>query len=199
MLVVPVFYLGGQGPVLAYLVAAVLLFFGNRFFYEREFPGAVSWAGARLVGIVYITVPLSHVIALREIEGGRWWILFVLVVIWTTDIFAFSVGSIIGRHKLCPSISPNKTVEGVIGGLAGGVIAGILLNGYLSLGAGNLEIIYFSLFLGALGVVGDLVESVMKRGAGVKDSGHIIPGHGGMLDRIDSILFAIPGAYYYLT
>lgn len=196
---VPVFYLGGAGPVLAYLVAAVLFFFANRFFHEREFPGAVSWAGARLVGIVYITVPLSHAIALREIEGGRWWILFVLVVIWATDIFAFTVGSVIGRHKLCPAISPNKTVEGAIGGLAGGVVAGIVLNSYLSLGAGDLEIIYLSLILGALAVAGDLVESVMKRGAGVKDSGHIIPGHGGMMDRIDSTLFAIPGAYYYLT
>jgi phosphatidate cytidylyltransferase len=171
----------------------------NRFFYERDFAGALCWAGERFLGIVYIAVPLAHIILLRETELGRWWTLFVLAVIWTNDTFACYVGGIAGRHKLCPAISPNKTVEGSIGGVLGGVLGALLFNRYFFLGAGLPEVLFLSLVIVALAILGDLVESLIKRGAGVKDTGKIIPGHGGMLDRIDSTLFAMPATYYYLV
>jgi phosphatidate cytidylyltransferase len=197
-LVVPFFYLGGPGAVLPYILVSLLVLFVNRFFYEREFAGAIYWTGARLLGIVYIAVPLSHLIVLGEIELGRLWILFTFVVIWANDIFACYVGGVAGRHKLCPAISPNKTVEGAVGGIAGGVVGAYLFDWYFPLGFGPVGVFFLSLVIVALGILGDLVESLLKRGAGVKDTGMIIPGHGGVLDRIDSTLFAIPGVYYYL-
>jgi phosphatidate cytidylyltransferase len=198
VLVVPFFYLGGPGAVLPYLLVSLLVLFANRFFYRGEFAGALSWTGARVLGIIYIAVPLSHLIVLREIELGRLWILFIFTVIWANDAFASYVGGVAGRHKLCPAISPNKTVEGAVGGIAGGVLGAYLFNSYFPIGAAPVEVFFLSLAIVALGILGDLVESLIKRGAEVKDSGKIIPGHGGVLDRIDSTLFAIPGVYYYL-
>ncbi len=202
VMVVPLFYLAGAGAgsaVVPYLVACLLVFFIERFFSEGELSGAISSAGARLVGIVYITLPLSHLVLLGGTEPGRWWILFLLIVIWASDTSAFFVGRTLGRHKLCPAISPNKTVEGGVGGLLGAAGAAFIFNRYFSLGAGDIEVLILGVFLGTLGILGDLVESAMKRGAGVKDSGTVIPGHGGMLDRIDSMLFAVPALYYYLV
>jgi phosphatidate cytidylyltransferase len=197
-MVVPVFYLGRPGAVLPYIIVSILVLFVNRFFYEREFAGAIGWTGARLLGIVYIAVPLGHLIVLRETELGPWWILFALTVIWANDTFAFFVGNLAGRHKLSPAISPNKTVEGAVGGLSGGVLGAILFNRFFNMGAGPFEVFYLSIVIGTLGILGDLVESLIKRGAGVKDTGNIIPGHGGVMDRVDSLLFAIPALYYYL-
>jgi phosphatidate cytidylyltransferase len=199
VLAVPLFYMGGPGVVPPYLIGVVLLLFVNRFFYEREFPGALRWAGARLAGVVYIAVPLSYLIVLRRTDLGAWWILFLFTVIWLNDTFAFCVGRLAGRRKLCPWISPMKTVEGAAGGLAGGVVGALVFTRYVNLGAGTVEVIVLALVTGLLCILGDLVESVIKRGAGVKDTGALIPGHGGVLDRIDSMLFAVPFMYYYIV
>jgi phosphatidate cytidylyltransferase len=109
------------------------------------------------------------------------------------------VGKVIGRHKLSPLVSPNKTVEGAVGGVAAGVIAAYIFNIVAGFGMAMTTVIVLPLLIGVVGIIGDLIESVIKRSAGAKDSGALIPGHGGALDRIDSLLFAIPLLYYYLA
>lgn len=150
------------------------------------------------MGVVYVAVPLSYSIVLREMPSGGKWIMLMLAVIWLNDTCAFAAGKTLGRTKLSPWISPKKTIEGAIAGLAGGVIAGYALNAVFGLGAGTVQILCLSFLIGVVGIIGDLAESLLKRSAGVKDSGAIIPGHGGLLDRIDSLIFAIPLLYYFL-
>lgn len=149
-------------------------------------------------GIVYIAAPLSYLIVLRGLPSGGKWIMLLLMVIWLNDTCAFAAGRTIGRTKLCPGISPKKTVEGAVAGLAGGMLAGYAVNIFFNLGAGAAEVLGLSLIIGAVGIIGDLAESLLKRSVNVKDSGTIIPGHGGVLDRIDSLIFTIPFLYYYL-
>ena len=122
------------------------------------------------------------------------WIMFIGT--WSSDTFAYFTGSAIGRHKLCPSISPNKTIEGFAGALAGttAVVAG--LGYFFSLPL--YELAGLGLAIAILATLGDLVESVAKRYTGIKDSGNIIPGHGGVWDRFDSVLFTAPLVYYFV-
>jgi phosphatidate cytidylyltransferase len=121
----------------------------------------------------------------------------VFLTAFGTDIFAYFAGSFLGRHKLCPSISPKKTVEGAIGGVVGSVLlCGVF--GYFALRGFFIHCVVIGALGGVLSQVGDLVASVIKRGAGVKDYGRLIPGHGGLLDRIDSVLFTAPLVFYYV-
>ncbi len=152
----------------------------------------------RTLGVLYIALPFSYLIPLRELVHGRRWVLFLIVVVWINDTFAYFTGRLVGRHKLSPVVSPNKTIEGGVGGIIGGVVAALIMNRYLDLALGPLVVTALAVALGLVAMGGDLVESVIKRGAGAKDSGTIIPGHGGMLDRIDSIIFTIPVLYYFL-
>ena len=130
-------------------------------------------------------------------NDGISWIFFLLFVVFLGDTGAFYTGSYLGRHKLCPAVSPNKTIEGSVGGLVANVCAGAVfkifffpqLNWHLS--------ILFFLCIGVAGQVGDLFESKLKRVANIKDSGSLLPGHGGILDRIDALLFAAPVAYFF--
>ncbi len=192
----PLFYLSGTELLPPYLLGLLLILFAVRFLRGEELAGALPWVSERLLGVVYIAVPLSYLIVLRETPLGPWWILFVFIVIWANDTFAYYVGRALGRKKLCPKVSPGKTVEGAAGGLLGGVLAAVIFVKFAELGMAPAVIVACALLLGALGIAGDLVESVLKRGAGVKDSGSIIPGHGGVLDRLDSTLFAVPAMYY---
>jgi phosphatidate cytidylyltransferase len=120
-----------------------------------------------------------------------------LAIVMLSDTFAFFVGHAIGRHRLAPTISPGKTVEGALGGLAGGIFGAL---GAREFGLPHVPLghaILLGVLVAALGIAGDLFESLLKRWAGVKDSGGLFPGHGGMLDRMDSLLFAAPVLYYY--
>jgi phosphatidate cytidylyltransferase len=155
--------------------------------------------GVTLVGIVYIPVIFSLLLIMYNREMGPFMVWLVFVVAWLGDTFAYFIGISLGRHKLCPSISPKKSVEGAIGGLFGSVL-GSATFGYivwrlygLDLGAANLAAVAF---IGGISAqLGDLTASIIKRYAGVKDFGEIMPGHGGILDRFDSILFTIPVVY----
>jgi phosphatidate cytidylyltransferase len=161
---------------------------------SRPAPTA-DWA-LTVVGGLYIGWMGGHLVALRQGPDGIKWLLMALVITWSADTGAYLVGSTWGRRKLAPRLSPGKTVEGTTGGWLTGVVVGALLAGLLDLG------IEHGLALGALiGVaspLGDLGISMIKRQVGAKDSGHLIPGHGGMLDRIDSILFTVVVGYYYV-
>ncbi len=122
----------------------------------------------------------------------------VLAIIWLGDTFALFVGKKFGRTRFASQISPKKTNEGAIGGLAAGVLGAVLLQIFLFQGLPLLHVIGLSVLLGIFGQLGDLAESLLKRAAEIKDSSNLIPGHGGVLDRLDSLLFAFPVTYLYL-
>jgi len=157
----------------------------------------VSWAWT-IAGIFYVGWLLSHMVALRGLDNGVNWVLFVLLVTWFSDSFAFFTGNRLGRHKMAPGISPGKTWEGATGGIGGAIAISVL---FFTPTPFQLPLPYWQvipLAIGAsiLGQCGDLVESLLKRNAGVKDSGTLLPGHGGILDRMDSTLFAGTLVYY---
>jgi phosphatidate cytidylyltransferase len=153
-------------------------------------------AALQLMGIVYIFASWKCAIPLRD--RNPHWLMFALLVNWAGDIGAYYVGRTFGRHRLAERVSPKKTWEGA----AGSVIASLLIaGGYLLRyvpGVTIPAVLAISLTANVAGQVGDLAESAMKRGANVKDSGSLLPGHGGMLDRVDSTLFALPAVYAYV-
>lgn len=150
-------------------------------------------------GILYVSFCLAHLVLLRSLSHGVFWVLFVSVIVFASDTGAYYVGCRFGTSKLCPAISPGKTREGAVGGLLAGGTAGLVLAGWLAPEINPVLIGLAALLLTAVGMVGDLVESVIKRAAGVKDSGELLPGHGGLLDRGDSILLAAPSLFYLLA
>lgn len=153
----------------------------------------------RLVfGAVYIGVLASYLIQLRYLADGGAWLVVLSAVTAGSDTGAYLFGTAFGRNKLCPGISPNKSIEGAVGGLASGVAAAFLLAWMLFDQVDWLFITVAAVVLTAVGIMGDLTESVIKRGTGTKDSGTILAGHGGALDRIDSMLLAAPFFYYML-
>jgi phosphatidate cytidylyltransferase len=160
----------------------------------------VPAAAATLLGATYLGALGGTIAALRilnPVADGAWRIVLLLAIIMVGDALAFFVGHALGRRRLAPRISPGKTVEGAIGGLLGGVAGALAVR---ALGLPQLPLVH-AVGLGAgvavMGIVGDLEESLLKRWAGVKDSGALFPGHGGMLDRMDSLLFGAPVLYYY--
>ena len=155
-----------------------------------------------LLGPLYAGFLLSHSLALGELLGGgdlgRNWLLFALLVTLATDTGAYGVGRTIGRTPLVPSISPNKTWEGSIGGFAAAVGVAVLVGLVFDLEIARWQQVVIGATVGAVSQLGDLFESKLKRLSNAKDAGSIIPGHGGVLDRLDSILFALPTIYYLL-
>jgi phosphatidate cytidylyltransferase len=153
--------------------------------------------GGVILGILYIPLLMSHFILIRQAPAGARWIFLILVLAFSGDIAAYYVGRALGKNKLLPQVSPGKTVEGTIG-LVAGSIAGCLVFRQLFL---PLLPIAHAVILGLVGSVvgqlGDLSESALKRSAGVKDSGTLLPGHGGILDRLDCLMFIAPFVYYY--
>jgi phosphatidate cytidylyltransferase len=167
---------------------------------RRQKEGAfTSWAWT-IAGILYVGWLLSHLVALRGLDAGRNWVFFALFTTWASDTTAFFIGRKLGRHKLAPNISPGKTWEGATGGILGAIIVSIL---FFTATPFHLPLTYWqaiplSILVSIFGQVGDLVESLLKRNMGVKDSGKLMPGHGGILDRMDSIIFAGIVVYYYV-
>jgi phosphatidate cytidylyltransferase len=180
---------------------------------REQMAGAYPAAAASAFAFVYVALPLAMLVQLREQWAGAFWVLYLLLVVWAGDIFAYFVGRAVGRHRMAPRISPKKTWEGAAASLVASLLVGILLfskslpisssllrlgmitqrDGLFGLQRPELwPIIVLTLALNIAAQLGDLVESLIKRGAGVKDSGTILPGHGGMLDRIDALLFAAP-------
>jgi phosphatidate cytidylyltransferase len=152
----------------------------------------------QLQGLIYIPVLLSFLILIREGSSGMIWIFLLLAVIFAGDTSAYYVGSYLGRHKLSPAVSPGKTIEGSIGGLAANLVVGAIGKYFFLSGTPWGLCFLFFVVVGFAGQVGDLFESELKRSSGIKDSGAILPGHGGILDRIDALLFASPVAYIFI-
>ena len=175
-------------------------------------------AAASVFAFVYIAIPMALLVAIRQQPAGAIWTIYTLLAVWAGDVFAYFVGKSLGRHRMSPEISPKKTWEGAVASILASVIVGTLWiqhapgissallrvglidrrDGMFGLEQPQLwPIILLSAVVNIAAQLGDLVESLIKRGAGVKDSGTILPGHGGMLDRIDAMLFAVPVVWAY--
>lgn len=166
-------------------------------FAGREGAKILDLVAASIQFLIYIPLPLATLVLLRAEPQGVAWIFMILIVIFLGDVGAFYVGTYFGRHKLIPAISPGKTVEGALGGLCANILAGLACKFLMLPGVPTGLILIFVVLIGIIGQLGDLFESEMKRAAKIKDSGTILPGHGGILDRIDALLFAAPAAYIF--
>jgi phosphatidate cytidylyltransferase len=172
--------------------------------YERRDSNPAADFGATLSILVYIGFLGPYLISLRGLENGRWWTFIVLPTVWIADTAAYLVGSAWGKHKLAPKTSPHKTWEGYFAGVLTGVVSSpllvLLFNRVFQAGITitYLEGALLGLAVAALIPLGDLTESMIKRQAGEKDSGTILPGHGGIFDRLDSLFWAAPIGYYLI-
>ena len=164
-----------------------------------ELDVAVRRLGLQLLGVLYVGFFMPHTILMRELPGGHGahWLLFTIAAVFGSDTGGYFAGRSFGRRPLLPAVSPKKTVEGAIGGLGGAALAALLMHVLLHPTHGAGEAIGLGVMLSVLAQFGDLCESALKRAFGAKDSGWIIPGHGGILDRLDSLLFPFVFTYYY--
>ncbi len=191
---------GASGVLVFFLLSAMVLATGKRS------PPILFTAHARLLwGVLYIGLlyPYVHLlsgayarIVSEQISGGDW-LLFLFGLLWIGDTAAMGIGKWLGKHKLAPAVSPNKTVEGFAGGIIGALAVGVLMYFWKFQTIGWLNVMIIAAGCSVFGQLGDLVESMWKRSLGIKDSSPIIPGHGGVLDRFDSLLFAAPFMFYY--
>ncbi len=181
-------------PLLTSVVAFSLIWL---LFRSPVKDAATNWAWT-LAGIIYIGWLMSHFIPLRELEGGREWVLFVVLATFAADTAAFFIGRAWGRHSLAAEISSGKTWEGAVGGFLGAIAASLILVLLLGLPIPYWQTVILGALIGIVAPLGDLAESMLKRSTGLKDSGTLIPGHGGLLDRLDSILFTVVVVYYYV-
>ncbi|MGM0444982.1 MAG: phosphatidate cytidylyltransferase [Bacillota bacterium] len=179
-----------------YLFILILLIFFYDSYRSGNLENIIQTTSGNILAIIYIVFGLIYFIYLRNIDFkfGLW---IALVGTWLTDIGAYFIGKTYGSIKLAPLISPKKTLEGALGGIAASFIFVIGVTLYLNVFS-FLWLIY-AILLPFIAIVGDLFESAIKRACGVKDSGNLIPGHGGILDRFDSLLFTIPFTYFYIT
>ncbi|MBI2909452.1 MAG: phosphatidate cytidylyltransferase [Chloroflexi bacterium] len=159
---------------------------------------ALRWAWT-LAGIFYVGWLLGHFVWLRDMSNGREWVILAVFSTFAADTTAFFVGRAWGRCPLAPAISPGKTWEGAVSGFMAATLAALALSVALGLQAGYGHVLVVGGLIGVFGQLGDLAESLLKRSAGVKDAGAVVPGHGGILDRLDSVLFGVVVVYYYLT
>jgi phosphatidate cytidylyltransferase len=185
---------------------------------RRDLATGYPAAAASVFAFAYIAIPMALLVEIRQQAAGAIWVIYTLLTVWAGDIFAYFVGKALGRHRMSPEISPKKTWEGAIASILASVLIGTLWfqhapgissallrvgligrrDGVFGLEQPQLwPIIVLSAVVNIAAQLGDLVESLIKRGAGVKDSGSILPGHGGMLDRIDAMLFAVPVVWAY--
>jgi phosphatidate cytidylyltransferase len=206
-----VYCMGFTAAVAPFLALSILML---RVDLRTGYPAAA----AAVFAFTYIALPMGMLVQIRQQWAGAFYLLYLLLVVWAGDIFAYFVGKAVGRHLMAPRISPKKTWEGAAASLAASVGVGWALFHYALpisssfLRAGLIErrdglfgleqpamgpVILLTIVLNIAAQLGDLVESLIKRGAGVKDSGAILPGHGGMLDRIDAMLFAAPVLWFY--
>lgn len=199
------FYFERHDLIVAVIVTLVIVELLAQLFSranDEDFDEMLSAAAIKVFGVLYVAVLGGYIIAIRAIESPipqlapKLLSLFFMVV-FAGDTAAYYTGRKLGRKRLAPRVSPGKTVEGLIGGLAGNVIAALIAHFWFFPELKIAHAIPLALVMGILGVTGDLCESMLKRGAKAKDAGHLIPGHGGLLDRLDSMLFNAPLLYYF--
>lgn len=188
---------GFPGESGLWLSGAIVVAFSTYLFFGENLQERYNHLGWTLLGALYVGYLVPHFVLLYQ-SHGREWVFFILLVVMAGDTAAYVTGSFLGRRKLSPKISPGKTVEGALGGTGASVLAGVMGAKFLLPGVSWLETLWLSLALSVLGQAGDLFESWIKRVFGVKDSGKLLPGHGGLLDRIDSLIFPVVFTTHYL-
>jgi phosphatidate cytidylyltransferase len=210
-------FVAGMGALAVLLVSPLVLLVASM--RRDPLAEALPDAAVSFMVLPYVGVALSCMVTLRAMENGALFLLYVMLLVWTGDIAALYVGRAIGKHKLALGISPGKTWEGAVASVLGAIVVGLLLFHFLlpiynglvqlhlvpafSMASVSQEpapvwlVVLFAVCINVAAQLGDLVESAMKRGAGLKDSGSLLPGHGGMLDRIDALLFALPVAILF--
>ncbi len=182
----------------------IILLFIFHFSYQL-FTKSPSFENGLLsfIGIVYVGFMLGHILLFDKLIYGKYLIWLVFIIAFTTDTFAYFIGSYLGKTKLCPNISPKKTIEGSIGGILGSlfvcILYGIYLNKVQNISISLMHFAILGIFASIISQFGDLTASLIKRNYGIKDFGKIFPGHGGILDRFDSIIFVTPAVYYYIN
>lgn len=191
----PVFPAVGKLFISAIALMVILI---ARLFSSRPVEGAIEDVSTTFLGVFYVAMLFSFQIAIRMGDHGKQWLVFLYFIIWASDIGAYAVGIPFGKHRLYEKVSPKKSIEGLGGALLASAGMALLCRVWFMPAISPIEAVCIALVLAAIGTIGDLVESLFKRSAGIKDSGSIIPGHGGILDRMDSMLFAAPVLYYYL-
>jgi phosphatidate cytidylyltransferase len=181
------------------LLIGAMLLLTLALFSGLELSAAFRATVSSFFGAGYVGGLMGFLIAVRMLDGGEDFLMMLLIIIWAGDSFAYFAGKSFGRHKLSPNVSPNKTWEGAVAGFVFGIIAAAICKFTFVPQIQLVHAIGLGAVVGVFGQIGDLCESIVKRAAKVKDSGGIIPGHGGMLDRVDSLLFGAPAMYYYLS
>ena len=187
-----------QSQLIPYSIIVLIMgLFFLKLISKQPLNASVEEISNTLFGVLYISFLLSYVIFIRKDEAGRQLIFMLVLIIWLGDTLAYYVGTLAGKHPLAPSISPGKTIEGAIGGLLGSFGGALLAHYWFYPSISIANSFLLGLVVGMAGQVGDLCESMLKRNLKVKDSGFLVPGHGGLLDRLDSILFSAPVFYYF--
>ena len=186
-----------SGEVLFIVIGCLFLFILQ--FSTGKNEDALIGIALTLFGILYVSWFLSFAVKIRYLEGGAVWVAYLLTVTKSADIGAYTFGSLFGRHSLIPHVSPKKSVEGLFGGLFLSLVVSMLFVGHLPRQWSLPHLAILGLLIGIIGQIGDLSESLMKRFCQAKDSGAILPGMGGVLDAVDSILFTAPIFYFHLT
>lgn len=171
--------------------------------YEHGDVQASLTFALHLAATLYLGWLGGYFVSLAHLPRGNWWLMITMIIIWFADMGAYFIGKRFGRHKITPRLSPNKSWEGYLAGIAFGVFIGLVLSQLLSrtrlfLGLSPVHSIMLSVLISAITIFGDVFISMLKRVAGLKDSGRMIPGHGGMLDRFDTWIWAVTIAFYFL-
>ena len=185
-----------SGQALVTLIVVPILL--NQLVTGRDMKSGFQDTAVLAFGVFYIAWLLGHLISIRQFDEGIFLIFFLFLVTWANDTAAYYCGTVWGRHQMAPVISPQKTWEGAVGGVLGSLAVAFACRAWFLPSLSAADVFWAGLLLGVAAPLGDLCESILKRSAGVKNSGSLIPGHGGVLDRVDSLIFTTPAFYYYL-
>ena len=194
------FQMGGEGyfTLEPFFIVIACFFIFVLQFIRRDSSQALASIAVTLFGLLYVAWFFSFFVKIKFLQNGMMLVAFLILVTKMGDVGAYLIGNVIGKHSLIPRISPHKTIEGTIGGLAFSIMTAIASKSYLP-AFSYAHLVVLGVLLGILAQVGDLAESLLKRDCGVKDSGSILSGFGGMLDLIDSLLFTTPIFYFYIV
>ncbi len=181
--------------ILPILIVSIIVSSIYKALFQDKIDKLLERVSLEVFSALYIALPLSYFLLVRALSHGEKLVILLLGIVWLNDSFAYFIGKKMGKTKINTHISPNKTMEGAIGGFLGGLLSGLIFAYFFHFNL--ISVFLLSLIIIAVSQLGDLVESAFKREVGVKDAGNIIPGHGGVLDRFDGLIFATP-IYYYL-
>ena len=197
--VIAAFYALPYRAVPAVIVSFPLVVVAVHLFLYNSIENTVDSASQMILVAAYVAVPLGHAILLARLDLGIAWVFYVLVVICLGDAGAYFAGKYLGKHRMSPNVSPSKTIEGLAGGIAGNFAGMFIMKGVVP-GLLSIEpLAVATLLLALAGPLGDLIASSLKRRLAIKDFGAFMPGHGGVMDRADSLILAFPVLYYFLT